>query len=81
MAVLDQGMWTAEFPSWNLKLSGAAVNGISRGSTCLCLLAEASAQAEAFLSNLRKMSFDRLLIWRRSIFWGGSISEIHMPFT
>jgi hypothetical protein len=31
------------------------VNGISQGSTCICLPAEASAQAGAFLISLKKL--------------------------
>jgi hypothetical protein len=40
-----------------LRISGAPANGISQSSTCICLLAEASAQAGAFLSILGKTSF------------------------
>jgi hypothetical protein len=35
-----------------LRISGAPANGISQSSTCICLPAEASAQAGAFLSIL-----------------------------
>jgi len=35
------------------------VNGISQSSTCICLPAEASAQAGAFLISLRKYKFHK----------------------
>ena len=41
-----------------LRILGApAGSGISQGSTCICLPAEASAQAGAFLSSPRKLTF------------------------
>jgi hypothetical protein len=40
-----------------LRISGAPANGISQSSTCICLPAEALAQAGAFLSNLGKVTF------------------------
>jgi len=39
------------------RILGAPVNGISHSSTCICLPAEASAQAGAFLSILKKPLF------------------------
>jgi hypothetical protein len=38
------------------------VNGISQSSTCICLPAEASAQAGAFLISLQKMIFSTDLL-------------------
>jgi hypothetical protein len=40
-----------------LRISGAPANGISQSSTCICLPAEASAQAGAFLSVLLITTF------------------------
>ena len=40
-----------------LILRGLPANGISQSSTCICLPAEASAQAGPFLSNLEDMTF------------------------
>jgi len=42
-----------------LRISGAPAGGISQSSTCICLPAEASAQAGPFLSNLEKMTFQQ----------------------
>ena len=42
--------------------TGAPASGISQSSTCICLPAEASAQAGAFLSSLKKSLFQQPLI-------------------
>jgi len=47
---------TAKYASL-LGISGAPAGGISQSSTCICLPAEASAQAGPFLSNLEEMTF------------------------
>jgi hypothetical protein len=47
---------TAKYASL-LRNSGAPAGGISQSSTCICLPAEASAQAGPFLGNLEKKTF------------------------